>query len=79
VSDPRAPRVFWTRRGGNRWAVEHNPWPPGTIAFFEWLRDYWRDQAERGFRRAKRSETVAIVFLGIAVVSVVLRVFGVLG
>lgn len=65
----RAPRVFRTHAGAVDWALERNPYRPGSPAFSEWLLLYWRDQRDRGLARADRSVKRALIAAILAIVA----------
>lgn len=79
----RAPRVFRTHRAAAGWAVDRNPYTPGTQAWHEWLLFYWRDQRDRGLAKADRAAKIALAAAIIAVaaniVNVVLATWRALG
>lgn len=73
---PVAPRCFWTFRGAERWAAEHNPWLPGTERFYLWRHAFWQDQSDRSGRRSLIALVVAVISSVVSLICNVLHALG---
>ena len=48
-----APKLMWRSKTTDRYAAKFNPFPEGSLDYYDWRAQFYRDQSERADRALK--------------------------